>query len=96
LTCANPDDPIVTDAACTVDDDCVVATTLRDCCGSLRITGVNAASLAAFNEDAGDCFLEVCDCLSQPTVDDLGTPDTGQTPFIGCGNGTCTALYPLE
>lgn len=38
---------------------------------------------------AETCFVEVCDCASQPTVDDV-------EPFVGCENGMCLAIWPLE
>jgi hypothetical protein len=62
----------------------------------LRITGINADSAEAFAAAAETCFLEVCDCTSLPTIDDVAAPDSGQAPFVGCDNGMCLAIWPLE
>lgn len=64
-----------TDRSCTADADCVAVKRTTDCCGSLKIEGINQQDAARFEAEELVCGRELkkCKCMAAPTRLDDGS-----------------------
>jgi hypothetical protein len=87
---------VVSQTSCASDSDCALGQIGVDCCGSERVTGVNAGDICSFLPAAGSCWQATCDCAAQTTVADDGTTAStaGETALVQCVQGQCTTTFP--
>jgi hypothetical protein len=84
---------------CQTKADCVVATFMRDCCGTMLAAGVNKTSEAevlACAQTRADGFPG-CGCASQGTVADDGTStiNGGATASVDCKANKCETTFGI-
>jgi hypothetical protein len=77
------------DRRCTAASECAAVQLQVDCCGSLLVTGINAAGVAEFEEAATICrsMYPACDCPAlMPRTDDgsrAANPDLATVDCVG-------------